>query len=464
MKLHLDDTINALPSFTKDDLAESIRTQLKKIDKTVIVLDDDPTGTQTVHSVPVLTVWDTESIERELRNGTSVFYILTNSRSMSVEKADDLHRLIGGNISIACQKYNREFILISRGDSTLRGHFPNDIIALADGMQIDDYKTIVIPAFFEGGRYTINDKHYVKEGEQLVPVSETYFAKDKVFGFSHSDLKEWVEEKSLGVIKSDNVVSFSIEELRGTPTEMIVKKINTVPEYSTCIVNAAAYYDLQKFALSCLYSSARVLFRTAASFISAISGIEQRTFLSKSELVGTENLNGGLIVVGSFVPQTTIQLDTLLHNNLIESVEVDVDRILNDELRVSDIADFLDQNIKMGKDVVVYTSRLLQTGADEIQNLAISRKVSDFITTVVARITIRPGFLVAKGGITSSDIATKALGIQRAIVLGQVLPGVPVWKSGVESKFPDLPYIIFPGNVGDDKALSDLYRIISSKQ
>lgn len=153
MKLHFDDTINALPSFATDDLAESIRSQLKKVDKIVIVLDDDPTGTQTVHSVPVLTVWDTESIERELRNGTSVFYILTNSRSMSVEKADDLHRLIGGNISIACQKYNREFVLISRGDSTLRGHFPNDIIALADGMQIDDYKTIVIPAFFEGKVY-----------------------------------------------------------------------------------------------------------------------------------------------------------------------------------------------------------------------------------------------------------------------------------------------------------------------
>ena len=66
---------------------------------------------------------------------------------------------------------------------------------------------------------------------------------------------------------------------------------------------------------------------------------------------------------------------------------------------------------------------------------------------------IRPRFIVAKGGITSSEVGTKGLRVRRARVMGQILPGVPVWQTGPESRFPGLPYVIFPGNVGDENAL-----------
>jgi uncharacterized protein YgbK (DUF1537 family) len=62
--------------------------------------------------------------------------------------------------------------------------------------------------------------------------------------------------------------------------------------------------------------------------------------------------------------------------------------------------------------------------------------------------------LIAKGGITSSDIATKSLKVKLAMVAGSILPGVPVWKLGEESLFPGMHYVIFPGNVGGDDALS----------
>ena len=71
------------------------------------------------------------------------------------------------------------------------------------------------------------------------------------------------------------------------------------------------------------------------------------------------------------------------------------------------------------------------------------------------RLEVRPRYLIAKGGITSSDLATKGLGVKRARVLGQILPGVPVWELGPETKFPGLPYVVFPGNVGGPEALQD---------
>ncbi|HLP37617.1 four-carbon acid sugar kinase family protein [Lacibacter sp.] len=458
MQLNFKNTMNALPSFKEEDLKAIINAQLKKCDQTVVVLDDDPTGTQTMHSVPVLTVWDTESIEEEINNRSPLFYILTNTRSMNAEEADKLHREIGGNIAKAFGKYNREFILISRGDSTLRGHFPNDIIALADGLQIENFLTAVIPAFFEGGRYTIDDVHYVKEGEQLIPVAETSFAKDKAFGFSHSHLKEWVEEKSKGVIRSDNVVSFSLAELREESIEMLAKKIAVMPEFSTCIVNAAVYYDVEKFAAAYLQSGVQMFFRTAASFVKAVSGSEEKNLLGKNELTTANNKNGGLIIIGSYVPKSTSQLQALLHNESLTAIELDVTKIINNETNLTHDAGRMETFISTGKDVLIYTSRLLQAGANENESLLIGNQVSNYITGLLCRLKSVPRFFIAKGGITSSDIATKSLEIKRATVTGQALPGVPVWLAGVESKFPGLPYIIFPGNVGDENALKILYE------
>jgi uncharacterized protein YgbK (DUF1537 family) len=458
MQLNYHDRISALPSFKEEDLKARIKAHLNNVRKVIIVLDDDPTGTQTVHNVPVLTVWDVDSIEKELINGSRLFYILTNSRSMSGEEADALHRLIGSNLANVFEKHHQEFIVISRGDSTLRGHFPNDIIALADGLQMDDFSTAVIPAFFEGGRLTIDDIHYVLEGGLLVPVAKTSFARDKTFGFSHSDLKEWIEEKSKGVIKASDVVSFSLEAIRKESTEVLAMRIGAMPQFSYCIVNAVTYHDVEKFALACLQSGVHMLFRTAASFVKAISGIEDKALLSKYDLVGAESSHGGLIVVGSYVTKTTNQLNKLLLHKSLVPVEIDVSKVLRKELEVSEMACALDGYLKEGKDVVLYTSRLLQFGTSELHSLAIGNIVSAFVTTLLSTLQTVPKFIIAKGGITSSDIATKSLGIKSAIVIGQALPGVPVWLAGDESKFPGLPYIIFPGNVGDDDALANLYE------
>ena len=108
----------------------------------------------------------------------------------------------------------------------------------------------------------------------------------------------------------------------------------------------------------------------------------------------------------------------------------------------------------------MYTSRGLVTGATDAESLAIGRSVSEALVEVVRRLEVRPAWVIAKGGITSSDVATGALGIRRAMVLGQAIAGVPVWQAGPESRWPGLVYVVFPGNVGGPDALARMVGLL----
>ncbi len=72
---------------------------------------------------------------------------------------------------------------------------------------------------------------------------------------------------------------------------------------------------------------------------------------------------------------------------------------------------------------------------------------------VISHISTRPAYMVAKGGITSIEAARVGLHVREAYALGQILPGVPVWRLGLGSRWPGLTYVVFPGNVGDETAL-----------
>jgi uncharacterized protein YgbK (DUF1537 family) len=142
----------------------------------VVVLDDDPTGTQTVHNVPVLTEWSTEAIKRELEHPSPLFHILTNSRSLHEKDAKDLARQVGQNLTKAAEESGRRLCVISRSDSTLRGHFPAGVTGLVAGLQKAFEAYLLIPFLAEGGRVTLKDTHYLREGSGLTPVNETEFA------------------------------------------------------------------------------------------------------------------------------------------------------------------------------------------------------------------------------------------------------------------------------------------------
>lgn len=419
----------------------------------IVVLDDDPTGTQTVHAVPVITEWSVEAIEKEIRQQTPLFYILTNSRALVATEADLLGLEIGRNLAQA----NQNYWIVSRSDSTLRGHFPNEIEALANGLGWEsNYLTILIPAFFEGNRLTKDDIHYLVEDQLWIPVAETPYAQDKTFGYRSSNLKEWVEEKTKGNIKATEVGSISVESLENEAESEIVSQIEKADK--VLIVNALNQSHLNRFAQIVKQSARNIIFRTGASFVNSLGEISKKPLLQKSDLANRNNQNGGFIIVGSHVPKSTAQLNELLKTG-ITPLEFEVEQFLQEcDKYITDFSSKINTQLAENKDIVVFTTRNLKVGLNEDESLKISTRISEGLIKLVQQLRIQPRFFIAKGGITSSDLATKGLGVKRAIVLGQIAAGVPVWQLGSEAKFPNMTYIVFPGNVGKDETLRNIYE------
>ena len=451
----------SLPAPAADDAMPGIRAALAADGRKVVVLDDDPCGTQTVHDVAIITEWSVEALQRELADEAPAVFVLTNSRSLPADAAAALNRLIGANLREASQAAGRDFVVVSRSDSTLRGHFPAETDALAEALGGDFDGCLIVPFFAAGGRLTVGDVHYVAEGEMFIPAGRTPFAADAVFGYESSNLRQWVAEKSAGRVAAEDVHSISLEAIRTGGPERVAQLLGEVAGGAVCIVNAACRADVDVFVRGVLLAEGagkRFLYRTAASFAAARSGISPRPLVTADEL-DLPAAGGGLIVCGSHVPKSTDQLAHLMDCGQVVAVEVDAEKLLDDGSRATEIARAAaeaDAGLDECRDVAISTSRTLVTGADDAENLAIGRRISQALVEIVRAIGGRPRYLLAKGGITSSDLATDALGVTRAMVLGQVLPGVPVWRLGAESRYPDMPYVVFPGNVGDADAVTKI--------
>ncbi|GAA0181455.1 four-carbon acid sugar kinase family protein [Clostridium sediminicola] len=457
----------SLPMEWSENLVPEIDGLLKKTKSKLVVLDDDPTGTQTVHDLPILTEWSTNILEEEFNNDEyNAFYILTNSRAMAEEKALALNNEIAENLKEAAKNTDSSFALVSRGDSTLRGHFLKEVDALQEALQEKFDGWILFPYFLEGGRYTANDIHYVREGDDFVPAGLTPFADDHTFGYKSSNLKEWVEEKTNGNVKKEDVVSITLDDIRKAGPDKVKEKLMNLSNSQICIVNAFTYKDVEVFVKGLLEaegSGKKFLYRTSSSFVKTRAGNISRNLLSKEEL----NVNkggGGLLIVGSYVPKTTKQVQTLINETDIESIEIDVSLLIDEETRgneIKSIAKKVDSILEKEKDVAIYTSRKVIKGDEAKSSLAKGNFISDGLIEILHSIESIPRYVIAKGGITSSDIATKGIGIKRAVVMGQILEGIPVWKVGKEGRYPDSSYIVFPGNVGDEHALADAVKILS---
>jgi len=201
----------------------------------------------------------------------------------------------------------------------------------------------------------------------------------------------------------------------------------------------------------------RFIYRTAASFVRVRAGITPRPLLTSAE-VQRDGSTGGLVVVGSYIQRTSEQLARALASTKLVPVEVNVDALFatqrEEQTEIERVAILTTTLLAAGRDAAMFTSRSLRTGATAAESLGIGQRVSRDLCAIVEGLNAAPRFLIAKGGNTASELATQALGVQRAMVLGQLLPGVPVWELGPESKFPGLRYVVFPGNVGGPDALA----------
>jgi uncharacterized protein YgbK (DUF1537 family) len=321
--------------------------------------------------------------------------------------------------------------VVSRSDSTLRGHFPGEVESLVDSLETDFDAWLIIPYFLEGRRYTINDVHYVAEDDRLIPAGETPYAQDASFGYVASNLREWVAEKTGGRFSAADVATITLDDLRVGGPERVVEKLLSLPHGVMCVVNSVSYRDQEAFVAGLLAAEAQgrhYVYRTAASFVRVRAGIVPKPLLTQADLNLPES-GGGLFVVGSYVPKTTRQLNTLLDQTDTVAVELSVRVLLDGTMRNGEItraARAASEALAQDQDVAIFTSRDVITGHDAASNLAIGRSVSDGLIATVRAIHTQPRYLVGKGGITSSDIATKGLEVKKAIIMGQILPGVPV--------------------------------------
>ncbi len=268
-----------------------------------------------------------------------------------------------------------------------------------------------------------------------------------------------------------DVVSVSLDVIRKEGPAGVRRVLRQVTGGRVGIVNAVSYRDLAAFVAGLLAAQEegqRFLFRTAASFVKVRGGITDRGLLSAEEMIGPEQkeTGAGLIVVGSYVHKTTRQLERAMELHGLVSLELGVRWVLDAAERANEVervAQAASEALAAGRDALVYTSRERITDRGQAAELDIGQQVSSALVQVVRCISVTPRFLIAKGGITSSDVATEGLSVQRAWVLGQILPGVPVWRLGSESRFPGVPYVVFPGNVGSDESLCRTIQILRDR-
>jgi uncharacterized protein YgbK (DUF1537 family) len=448
--------------------------------RVLVVLDDDPTGTQSVSDLPVLTRWEPDDFRWALTHRIDgrtapAIYVLTNTRSLDPAETAERNRQVVRSALAAARETGTELGFVSRSDSTLRGHYPLEPDVLADTVrEVTGERTdgvVIVPAFPDAGRVTIGGVHYMRENGGLVPVAETEFARDATFGFRSSALAEYVQEKSAGRFPAESVVVLDLGIIRGGAAG-IAAAVSAAENSTPIVADAVTENDLRALALGLAEAEAqgvRLLYRVGPPFVRARIGQEERAPLTAEDAFsGTDPApGGGLIVVGSHVGLTTRQLGVLVAEHRgARVVELDVERLLGEGAgsgHVTQTVETVVDALAHG-DVVLHTSRLLVKTEDPAESLRIARTVSAAVVDVVRRtLSARPPrFVIAKGGITSSDVAASGLEIRHGVVRGPMLPGIVSLWQPVDGPAKGIPYIVFAGNVGDDRSLLDVVRTLST--
>jgi uncharacterized protein YgbK (DUF1537 family) len=455
---------------------QTIRESNRRTGRRLLVLDDDPTGSQAVHGVSAVTTPDLEVILEALEAPGSTCFVLTNSRSLpeteAIQRAHDLaimaielEKRLGGIVEV-----------ISRSDSTLRGHVMPEISELvatrreSGGRGYDG--VLLIPSYLEAGRFTASNIHWARVGNDVVAVGETEFARDATFSYQNSDLRSFLEEKSNGAIAASDVHAISLADIRRGGPDRVAEILLDVRDGEFVVVNCVDYADLEVVVLGLLSVEGKgraFLYRTGPSFVQVLAGLDVIAPLDAASIWPEQPPAGhGLVVVGSHVGLTNRQVEVLLARGGIERIVVDADSLLDPSQAAAAIRScILAARQALGEhDVLLITSRTLLVGTSGDESLGIARAVSAGVVAIVgALLSERPAWVISKGGITSHDVLVNALGVRRAEVIGQLFAGFVSVFRAVESR-PEalgMPCIVFAGNVGGDNSLADAVDILRGR-
>jgi uncharacterized protein YgbK (DUF1537 family) len=464
-----DPTADLPPARVEPDARRRIRQALAEAGRRIAVLDDDPTGSQTVHDVDVVTVFEPDELAAGLSEAGSTCFILTNTRSLPEADAVELNTRIGLMLLELADRLDAPIDMVSRSDSTLRGHVIAEVRGLdaarrqATGRGFDG--VLLAPAYVEAGRFTAGNVHWARVGTDVLPVSETEFARDATFGYAASDLREFVAEKSGGAVRLSDVLSITLEDIRLGGPGRVAELLAGVTGGRFVVVNAVEYADLEVVVLGLLEVEAGgrcFLCRSGPSLVQALAGLDPRGPLGASDIWAAGHPGGhGLVVIGSHVGLTSRQVAVARDRGGLAEVELDVAAVADPARRDGHVAEATRLVVSAldHSDVLLVTSRELRRGRDAAESLEISRRVSAAVAEVVRGVLpARPAWVVAKGGITSHDVAVHGLGIRRATVLGQLFPGLVSVFRPVDAapEAVGTPYVVFAGNVGEETTLASV--------
>ncbi len=421
--------------------------------------------------------WDVDTLRSGLQDDSPIFFVLTNTRSLTPESAASVTKEVCQNLKIALNAEGiDDFLIVSRSDSTLRGHYP--IVSRSDSTLRGHYPIetdaiaqelgpidahFLVPAFFEGGRITREGVHYLIIGGVPTPVHETEFARDSVFSYHHSYLPKYVEEKTQGRISAEAVERFLLDDIRAGSLQRLLQLNGN----QCAVVDGETQADLNRFAVDILAAASqgkRFLFRSAASILTALAALPPQPIAAEKMAQYVRQGKPGAIIVGSHVKKTTQQLEALLQVEGTVGIEVNVARLLDNGANQSaalltEIQESTRAAHNAGKTPVVYTSRQELSFKDIETRLEFGVKVSGLLMDIVRGLPSDIGFLISKGGITSNDVLSTGLALTSARLLGQILAGCSmVLTPSDHPQFPNLPVVLFPGNVGDADALATIYQ------
>jgi len=304
-------------------------------------------------------------------------------------------------------------------------------------------------------------------------VDQTEFANDSVFGFSTAYLPAYVEEKTGGRIKATQVQRFLLDEVRGDCGQ----RLRELSDNECCVVDCETQADLNHFTdqlQAVAQQGKRFLFRSAASLLTAFAKLPEQPVRAEDMSAYVCDQQPGVVLVGSHVAKTSAQLSHLIGHTDVVAIEVDVRQLQASQQFAStettaslahDIIDRIHTAHVQGNNVVVYTSRDELQFPTHKQRLAFGASLSAFLMALVKQLPESIGFLISKGGITSNDVLSTGLELRQSRVLGQILTGCSMVRCPADhQRYPDLPVVIFPGNVGDETALAQAYNILTAQQ
>ena len=420
-------------------------------ERPIVVLDDDPTGVQTLAGVRVLLSWDQERV-RAAVDGRPAVHLITNTRALEPSR---VHRVVHEAARIVMESVPGARLVL-RGDSTLRGHLLEEYLAVREAVAPDGWPVLLlVPALPSAGRVTVDGVHLVELDGKRVPAAETEFARDGVFAYARARLLDWAEERSGGLFAAARGREVQLAELRRDGDAAVARAIaelSAVGVPAVLAVDAETVDDLELVAagyLSALDAGTSVIVRCAPAFAGVVAGT---TADAPTELPPAGD--GVLVVCGSYVEQTTRQLERLLAGRPEALVEADVTAFATDDphKELARLAEATSRRLDHDGVAVLATPRSRPLGTTSFDA---GERIALGLARTVASVHPRPSVIVVKGGVTSAFVLREGIGADEAEVIGPVLPGVSRWAA----EWPDgspVHFLVVPGNVGDDDLLARL--------